>query len=346
MSDPITVTYLQVDGLDIHLPVGVQGALPALVHFHGGGLVTGARNDGSVRQWGGVISIIQSLTSLTHIHPSGDILARGIAFISADHRLLLPYTSHDQITDVRAIFSLLASPTILSSYLPADVTIDSTRIAVAGTSAGGYIAALAALHANPRPKVVLNLFGMGGDFLLDHTVQPHSTGMRGVPPIPRKDEVAPLLEAPIRSASAPMSKTANGFADVSGRIHLVSWFYHTGEFLDYVTGTSGLSERLRELPYDERAAAVPHEARAVLPQLLRDSDHPPTIFLHGAEDSAVPVTESEHAYEQLKSVGVETELIVLPDAEHGLVKIGERVPVDGYANAIARGIEFIAAKLV
>lgn len=45
-------------------------------------------------------------------------------------------------------------------------TVDPERIAVAGTSSGSLCAYLAALHASPRPKAVLAMYGMGGNMLV------------------------------------------------------------------------------------------------------------------------------------------------------------------------------------
>jgi len=88
----------------------------------------------------------------------GRTTAAGLAFISADYRLLPPSTGHDVLKDVVDLFAFLARTPTLGTVL-----LDGTRLAVAGTSAGGMCAFLAAIHANPRPRAVLSFYGLGGD---------------------------------------------------------------------------------------------------------------------------------------------------------------------------------------
>ena len=102
---------------------------------------------------------------------------QNIAFISADYQLLVPSNGHDILEDVLAIGSYirdgklngdlnLAASSIGMSYGSSYsnlmvVGIDSTRLAVAGASAGGYPAHLASLHWTPRPRAIYLLYGFG-----------------------------------------------------------------------------------------------------------------------------------------------------------------------------------------
>ena len=98
-------------------------------------------------------------------------IAAGIAFISADYRLLPPSTGHDILDDVVDLFAFLARTRLLGT-----VQIDSTRLAVAGASAGGMCAFLAAIHANPKPCAVLSIYGLGGNVFVS------SSPLRSSPP--------------------------------------------------------------------------------------------------------------------------------------------------------------------
>lgn len=51
----------------------------------------------------------------------------------------------------------------------------------------------------------------------------------------------------------------------------------------------------------------------------------PTIIIHGANDTNVPVSEAEQVAESLKRRGVPFEYIIFPDEGHGLSKIANRV---------------------
>jgi len=64
------------------------------------------------------------------------------------------------------------------------------------------------------------------------------------------------------------------------------------------------------------AGLIPDEHRVIFPQLTVDSSWPPTLFYHGALDSAVPVNESKNMHELLRNAGVSTDIIVVDGKEH------------------------------
>ena len=51
-------------------------------------------------------------------------------------------------------------------------------------------------------------------------------------------------------------------------------------------------------------------------------DDPPTLIVHGEQDTTVPLQQSQRFYDQLKAAGVPTELILVKNAAHGLVPEG------------------------
>ena len=51
----------------------------------------------------------------------------------------------------------------------------------------------------------------------------------------------------------------------------------------------------------------------------------PTLVLHGANDTNVPVVEAEQVAEGLKKKGVPVEFVLFPDEGHGFSKIGNRI---------------------
>ena len=51
----------------------------------------------------------------------------------------------------------------------------------------------------------------------------------------------------------------------------------------------------------------------------------PTIVLHGANDTNVPVVEAEQVVENLKKRGVPVEYVLFPDEGHGWRKIPNRI---------------------
>jgi pimeloyl-ACP methyl ester carboxylesterase len=46
-------------------------------------------------------------------------------------------------------------------------------------------------------------------------------------------------------------------------------------------------------------------------------DHPPTLFLHGAKDPLVPLSQMQSYYDALMAGGFETQVIIDPDLTHG-----------------------------
>jgi hypothetical protein len=106
------------------------------------------------------------------------------------------------------------------------------------------------------------------------------------------------------------------------RMYLTRLYYQLGEWLDYYTGDHTLSSRLRRLKslsMEATSTLEPTKAREVIeeknirlfPQFGVAGHWPPVLFLHGSEDTQVPIQESEHLAENLKAVGVENELIVV-----------------------------------
>ncbi len=51
----------------------------------------------------------------------------------------------------------------------------------------------------------------------------------------------------------------------------------------------------------------------------------PTIVLHGANDTNVPVIEAEQMVESLRSRGVPVEYVLFPDEGHGFNKTSNRI---------------------
>lgn len=265
---------------------------------------------------------------------------QGFAFISADYRLLFPDNGFDEIADVRALFNFLASD--VNTHLPAGATINSSRIAVAGVSAGGYISRLAALHATPRPVAVLSLFGMGGDFFTNHIVAIKSTPL----PFawaPISEEAVAALGTPKPIAENKIWFSPTGLADDYGRVALAPWWWKQGSALDHLVGEKGWTERLRAVPYEQRAGVVPEDVKDVFPELHIGAEFPPTFLAHGDADTAVLLGESQKTYEQLQKAGVRSELRIVPGAGHGFMKAGQ--PAPEAARVHREGFEFLAQEL-
>ncbi|KAF7979034.1 hypothetical protein HWV62_44023 [Athelia sp. TMB] len=278
--------------------------MPAIISYHGGALVVGDRTPVGDQNTDWMIEMANE---------------KGIICIFPDYRLLHPSNGAHQLEDVRSLFRFLSAD--VNSHLPHGATLDASHIAVAGTSAGAYLARLAAVYAEPKPVALFSLYGMGGDWLLDHYITIKSTPVSFVGVMLPEEAVTHLLDpapSPIAEDGITIHPETGEWVDSLGRMVLFPWFLQTGTYVDYVSGNTGLSETLRALPYSRRAAAIPSNTVDCFPQLRIDAQFPPSVFIHGDADTFVPVDESNHTHTQLQEAGVESELLLVPGGEHGL----------------------------
>jgi acetyl esterase/lipase len=104
------------------------------------------------------------------------VTALGYAFVSADYQLLPPATGDNIVKDIQDVFSFLVKIDIKDPHCT--FKIDPDAMAVAGSSAGGLCAYLAAMHCvSPKPKGIVSMYGMGGDFLVSSQRPLYSTNI-------------------------------------------------------------------------------------------------------------------------------------------------------------------------
>jgi len=85
-----------------------------------------------------------------------------------------PATGHDIIDDIKDIFrfisgelnSKLSAAAAAANGTMARFGVDPNAIAVAGSSAGGQATYWSAMHVSPKPKAIVLLYAMGGDYLV------------------------------------------------------------------------------------------------------------------------------------------------------------------------------------
>ena len=71
-------------------------------------------------------------------------------------------TGHEILQDIKDFFLHLS--TIEYDIAGGNFSVDMSNIVVVGASAGGLCALLAGLHVSPKPRAVLDLYGMGENF--------------------------------------------------------------------------------------------------------------------------------------------------------------------------------------
>ncbi|KAF8815572.1 alpha/beta-hydrolase [Phlegmacium glaucopus] len=283
--------------------------IPAIIFFHGGGLIMGNRRE-FFPAW-----LQKRANSL------------GYAFISADYQLLLPATGHDVLSDVQDVFKFVTENNI--AHRKTTFEIDPEKIIVAGGSAGGALAHLAAGHiSSPKPKGVLSLYSMGGDFFTPHWLhlktKPFFMGRPLLDPANSKNLLYPFPEGlPAPTSDAPAVINPATGLPTEPRMAFSLLTIQLGNWLDYYTGefNPSLSGILRDaldanVPRLSLRDLVPERHRPLFPTFLDNSSWPPTLMLHGTADTAVSIHSSRRLKLLLTKAGVSVELIEIEGKEH------------------------------
>ncbi|OCF32747.1 hypothetical protein I316_05668 [Kwoniella heveanensis BCC8398] len=324
LPKPLTFTYdpVNVIKLDLYIPssslkqksdatdqaANVLKSLPALVAFHGGGIIAGAKDD-----------------LFVPFDLFNKFLAQGVLVISANYRLLYPSTAEDIISDVRTLFDYLssASSDLARALAKHSLRLDSDRIAVLGISGGNYPARAAATISSivPRPKVWFNLFGIANDFVLDHWVQtktPDQAWQAFSYDAAAAQALIDLNGGPVASdAPFVISSETGAPVDETHRGDLFISTYLNGTLLDHVLDEPGISAIVRQHPYEERLALIPDTKRKYL--LPIDDKTVPAVFVHGTSDTVAPLQEALTALKDLSDHHVEARYAWVEGAEHGLL---------------------------
>jgi acetyl esterase/lipase len=281
----------------------------------------------------------------------------GCLLVYPDYRLLPPSNCHDQLDDISDLLKYMSSSTFgeaVSSILPSGFQMDLTRVAVAGFSAGCYLARIGVAHSlkyqtSIQFKACLLFYGMGGDFLLDYWVKPRIP--LDTPP-PQVDFTSKEI------ADCPYSPHLPGYRGAIPRTAWGVWWWDRGCFLDYCTGEDGLSARLREYQTSaEREAYMRDKASAmkkskgededILPQLFLDklenaAKWPSSLLIHGTADPLVPIQESIHSYEQLdRGRRGSHQLLLVQGGDHDLNDPRTGEPLPAKAQALQKAASFI-----
>ncbi|TBL76590.1 alpha/beta hydrolase [Paenibacillus thalictri] len=169
---------------------------------------------------------------------------------------------------------------------------DPDRIAFAGGSAGGYLALLAGTGIDGyRPKAVVSFYGYG-DILGDWYTQPSEFYCR-----------MPLISQNRAYGCVGGAERSEGSRD---RRDFYWYCRQNGVWVQEVTGYDPVKDRLQLLPYNP------------IDQI--SSDYPPTLLLHGTDDTDVPYEQSLMMHEQLHKAGVDSKLITMDGAGHDFDK--------------------------
>jgi len=232
------------------------------------------------------------------------MLDAGYVFISLDYRLAPETQLPEIIQDLEDAFRWIRRDG------PRLFRIDPTRIAVIGASAGGYLTLTSGFRVRPRPTVLLSLFGYGdlvGDWYSTPSPHPrhhHSKLTR--------DEAYGQVDG--LAISDSRDRTGDGGA-------FYQYCRQTGTWPNAVSGWDPINSPERFDPFT--------------PVKNVTAEFPPTVLIHGTNDTDVPYEQSVMMAEQFKQHNVPHLLISIPDGEHGLGGGDPKLIDAAYAKAFA-----------
>ncbi len=278
-----TFTYKRVGDLEIKAQVfqpPVERPNPVIMWIHGGALIMGSRASVS--------------------RPVRDsFLKAGYTIVSIDYRLA-PETKAPQILeDVADAYEWLRTQG------PGLFGVDTSKIAVLGSSAGGYLTLTCGYRLQPRPVALVSFWGYGD--LPGPWYSEPSEFYRRLPLVAKEDAYAGVGGKPV----------ADGNQNRNGRRDFYLYCRQNGLWPKEVVGFD---------PHTEDA-----KFDAVCPVRNVTSEYSPTLLIHGTEDTDVPYGQSVLMAGQFKKHGVDHQFITVPDAGHGLSR-GDR----GLVNAAYR----------
>ena len=257
-----TRIYKQINGCSISTDIYYAGSnSPIIIYIHGGALIFGTREWLSTEQ-------IEYFTNA------------GFSLINIDYRLA-PETDFEQIiNDIQDAVEWVRSKTA-EWY-----DFDTSRIAIMGSSAGGYLSLLAGTM-KIKSKAIVSLYGYG-DIL--GTWYTRASDFYCKKPIIKKDEAMRYIGS---------KEITNGEWD---RINYYIYCRQNGIWVQEVTKMDPVLDSKQLTQY--------------CPIHNISNNYPPAIFLHGDRDTDVPYEQSLLMYNKLKENGVNTELITIENADH------------------------------
>jgi acetyl esterase/lipase len=287
--------YKEVDGISIEADVysnAGDGARPVLLWIHGGGLMNG--NRGSVPP------------QLVMLCKDEDYV-----LVSIDYRLA-PETKLSGIVD-----DLKDALQWVRDQGGALFNADGDRIVVAGASAGGYLALMSGIVAEPAPGAIVSYWGYG-DILGDWCTKANP-GFGGKQPTPSREEAF--------AGVGDRAITGTTQKESGERGNLFLYMKRLGLWTKLVSGID---------PNKSPEALVPY-----CPIRHMEAGFPPLLLLHGTSDPDVPVEQSIEMHGALKEINADVELITVEGGGHGLWG-GDREEIE---SAFDQSLEFIRAQL-
>jgi acetyl esterase/lipase len=266
-----TYIYKKVEKLEIKADVyrvADDSRRPVVVWIHGGALINGHRE--------GVLPRVKEA-----------VLRAGYILVSIDYRLApesqLPAIVEDVEDAIK--WTREKGPELFGA--------DPARLAIVGSSAGGYLTLTAGFRTKPAPAALVSLWGYG-DLVGSWYSEPSKHARHNKVIVSREEANRQVSGEPVSDAR---ERKGNG-----GLFY--AYCRQTGSWPQAVSGWDPKTEAERFAPFMPLKNVTPA--------------YPPTVLLHGEEDTDVPYEQSLLMAAELKRKGVDYRLISLAGAEHGL----------------------------
>lgn len=214
-----------------------------------------------------------------------ELFQRGFVIVSIDYRLAPETKLPGIIADVQDAWRWLRQEG------PRRFGIDPDRIAAAGGSAGGYLTLMTGFCLEPRPRALVSYFGYG-DITTPWYSQPDEF-YRRKPLVPKEEAYRCVGNHELSEQTTPNQR---------GRFYL--YCRQQGIWPNEVAGHD---------PHRESKWFDPY-----CPVRNVTAQYPPTLLIHGTEDTDVPYAESKNMAARLLPAGVAHELVTVTGAGHGL----------------------------
>lgn len=231
------------------------------------------------------------------------LLEQGYVIVSIDYRLAPETKLPAIIEDVRDAWNWIRAQAKRFG-------IDAGRIATGGGSAGGYLTQMTGFCLNPRPRALVSYFGYG-DIVGPWYSQPDEF-YRREPLVSKKDALAAVGAAPV--SDPPRDNRREIF---------YLYCRQNGLWPMQVCGHDPHTEDKWFTPY----CPVRNVTRK----------YPPTLLIHGTDDTDVPYSLSKDMDAELAKAGVVHEFITVEGAGHGLAG----AKPEEVSRVAARAVEFV-----
>jgi acetyl esterase/lipase len=230
----------------------------------------------------------------------------GYALVSIDYRVAPEVKLPEIITDVEDAFRWLRGAGAKEAHLDAD------GIVVTGGSAGGCLTLMTGVVVRPRPKGLVAYWGYG-DVDGEWYMTPSEFYRKQVPLIDKAEAY--------KGVGGQVITGSEDGVDFKVRGRFYHYLRQNGLWTKEVTGFDPTTEKAKLDPYCP--------VRNISPE------YPPTMLVHGTDDTDVPYQLSADMAKELARFKVPHELVTVTGAGHGLAGGDKKAVADAHAKALA-----------